>query len=523
MLIIAVVVSVTIGITKAKLDNIVSYTYYNAYSTLRKISTEMLADWDPQDPEYKLAFSSKNINVAIFSNRTLNKIKKDLINQFIAFVNFDYGAANAKNGQLEDCRIDIGGTTPYECSIRGGDWCPFNCKLPNSGTCVTRGCCGLVCKDECNKTCDTGFTLDKSSCSCECTRTCSSGYRLNSDTCSCEPSYECWDGSYATSESNCPRSVTCWDGNKKHDWSECPPCTNKPNPLPCGQGWDEHICQLTGTAKTCPSGQHLNSGCDCIVDCPSNLTACQKCDNETGVISQNPDVNRSCSEQMYEWSEEQCKCIPSPRTLPRKGENFCKLFERHANIMSGSEVCSGSVISNGTTNFADKSPDITLRNGLRVYNMHTDARAISDLANNTQGGSYDGVPNTNSYGYTVYVDIDGSRGDSQLWSDVYPFYITLSGKIIPAYDTSNPEQSGGDSVRHMQVSVENENYNSGRRSIKWLAKSVPFKEGACIAGYVGDSTPYCKNGTSYTQAVECTSNINSFCRVKQIQPVKFFF
>ncbi len=234
-------------------------------------------------------------------------------------------------------------------------------------------------------------------------------------------------------------------------------------------------------------------------------------------------INRTCSDETYEWSEEQCKCIPSPRTLPRKGENFCKLFERHANIMSGSEVCSGSVISTGTTNFGDKSPDITLRNGLRIYNMHSDARAISDLANNTQGGSYDGVPNTNSYGYTVYVDIDGSRGDSQLWSDVYPFYITLSGKIIPAYDSANPEQSGGDSVRHMQVSVENENYNSGRRSIKWLAKSVPFKEGACIAGYVGDSTPYCKNGTSYTQAVECTSNINSFCRVKQIQPVKFFF
>ena len=55
MLIIAVIVAVTIGITKAKLDNIVSYTYYNAYSTLRKISTEMLADWDPQDPEYKQA------------------------------------------------------------------------------------------------------------------------------------------------------------------------------------------------------------------------------------------------------------------------------------------------------------------------------------------------------------------------------------------------------------------------------------------------------------------------------------
>ena len=52
MLIIAVVVAVSIGITKAKLDNVVSYTYYSAFSTLRKITTEMLADFDPKDEEY---------------------------------------------------------------------------------------------------------------------------------------------------------------------------------------------------------------------------------------------------------------------------------------------------------------------------------------------------------------------------------------------------------------------------------------------------------------------------------------
>ena len=52
MLIIAVVVSVTIGITKAKLNNIVSYTYYNAYSTLRSVSAEMLSDFAPNDEKY---------------------------------------------------------------------------------------------------------------------------------------------------------------------------------------------------------------------------------------------------------------------------------------------------------------------------------------------------------------------------------------------------------------------------------------------------------------------------------------
>ena len=618
MLIIAVVVAVTIGITKAKLNNVVSYTYYNAYSTLRSISTEMLADWNPKDLEYKQAYNFDLKNNRFFANF----FQPVYAYQAEVLPPIDSGCKPPSGWD--------GGTESFGTCPSGTVWDSFNCKcMPKEGEIFGVVCpdgsiagslqlCsqkpGVTCPDgstatslqDCFKvscwdgslassaskcppkvTCwDGSFATSQSKCP-ACTnkpskipcgqswdektcslsgtiKTCPSGYFLNMTNCTCDknpnadqeiesrcdsgfvvingvckfpcwngtyellpgrcpPKFTCWDGSQAPSEGACPPSVTCWDGTKTGSYSDCPPCTNKPDTIPCGQSWDESTCSLTGSAKTCPSGQHLNSSCNCISTCPANPGCGKICNNETGIISDLPGFSKECSDETYEWSEEQCKCIPSPRTLPRKGENFCKLFERHANIMSGSEVCSGSVISNGTTNFADKSPDITLRNGLRVYNMHSDARAISDLANNTQGGSYDGVPNTNSYGYTVYVDIDGSRGDSQLWSDVYPFYITLSGKIIPAYDSANPEQSGGDSVRHMQVSVENENYNSGRRSIKWLAKSVPFKEGACIAGYVGDSTPYCKNGTSYTQAVECTSNINSFCRVKQIQPVKFFF
>ncbi len=471
MLIIAVVVAVTIGITKAKLDNIVSYTYYNAYSTLRSISTEMLADFDLKDDDYVSVIL--NFIPAAYADRYTNRPSSN-------------------------------------CSSTSSVRC-------HSGYHFDRATCSCV---KNSVTCWDGSTATIPALCPD--ATCWNGSQV-SDPSYCPPKITCWDGSYATSDANCPGSVTCWNGNKVHNWTDCPACTNKPSVTPCGQGWDEHTCQLTGTAKTCPSGQHLNNSCNCVADCPSNISPCNICSSDTGIVSQNPAINRSCSDETYEWSEEQCKCIPSPRTLPRKGKNFCKLFERYANIMGGSGVCSGSVISDGTTDFSGKEPDITLRNGMRIYNMHSDAGAISLLANNTQGGVYDGVPNTNSYGYTVYVDIDGAKGDSQLWSDVYPFYITLSGKIIPAYDTSNPEQSGGDSVRHLQVSVENENYNSGKRSTKWLAKSVPFKEGACISGYVGDATPYCKNGTSYTKANECTDNYNSMCRVKQIQPVKFFF
>ena len=128
--------------------------------------------------------------------------------------------------------------------------------------------------------------------------------------------------------------------------------------------------------------------------------------------------------------------------------------------------------------------------------------------------------NINEVGYIVYVDVDGSKGNSALWDDVYPFYITLSGRVVPAFDSNaNPDGAGGDSVQHLQVSVKNETINAqGRRSLRWLAKSVSFREGACLAGYVSSNTPYCQ-GMDYDNSC---SGSNSNCQVKPIKPVKFF-
>ena len=213
-----------------------------------------------------------------------------------------------------------------------------------------------------------------------------------------------------------------------------------------------------------------------------------------------------------------CTCVISPKTLPREGDNFCDLFERHANTVNG-DICSGSSITSNKTDFTNETPDMVLRNGLKIYNIHNDAGPIDALANNTQGGTYGEISNTNSYGYTVYVDIDGDNGPSQKWVDVFPFYLTLSGKIIPAYDTSSgTDGNGGNNKRYLQVSVENEYYEDGKRKMRWLAISVPFKEGACKSGYVGSGTPYC---SGISKLPECSAN-NSSCRLRQISPAKFF-
>ena len=82
---------------------------------------------------------------------------------------------------------------------------------------------------------------------------------------------------------------------------------------------------------------------------------------------------------------------------------------------------------------------------------------------------------------------------------------------------------GGGSTTHLSVSVENEYFDTNQRHIRWLAKSVPFKRGACLSGYVGDATPYCRNGGTVSRSANCQDNGNSVCYLKQIRPVKFFF
>lgn len=227
-------------------------------------------------------------------------------------------------------------------------------------------------------------------------------------------------------------------------------------------------------------------------------------------------ISTDCPESQV-WSDVSCACVDTPRTLPRKGSNFCKLFEERINTNESS--CGGSEIADDLEDFSEKTPDLVLRNGIRIYNIRQNPKKIPVLENNEFVGQYGEVTNTNEWGYTVYVDIDGKNsGDSMKWQDVYPFYITLSGRVIPAYDTENPEESGGDSKYHLQVSVLNETVNAnGALVLDWLDKSISFKEGACKAGYVSSNTPYC-NGIA--KDAKCSES-GASCTVKAIRPVKF--
>ena len=217
------------------------------------------------------------------------------------------------------------------------------------------------------------------------------------------------------------------------------------------------------------------------------------------------------------------------QTIPRSGAKFCEKFGSLAN--TNSESCNGTAISNpATTNFADSTniiPDIILRNGMRMYNVSQCPIKIPELNNNIDVGSFgtDSEGNEkkiNEWGYVIYIDIDGKDGNGKLWEDVYPFYITLSGMVIPAYDTAHPGESGGDSKFHLQASVLDDYQDATGHHKAWYTKSSSFKESACTAGYIGQDTPYCVGGeNSTTKNDNCNDSIHD-CRIKYIKPIKIF-
>lgn len=478
MLVVAVVVSVSIKITKAKLDNIVSYTYYSGYSTLKGVTSQMVKDFKASDQQYMAVpdlsaynriFMFRNalfpvMNIGKYVGKDVMAVDTDTI------VKQESCALTTADGRPPTCPDDYywvdypicacrelikpdegspditlrppgGGTTG---TVRPGGGTLFGCdKQPTEAEKQEKRCQGLTFSQ---RICDWVRTV------------CTNGQTWSTEECACVSNSSSGSGG----------------------------CHNAPT-------------SEQKDARYCSTGQRFN---DTICDWVN--------------ISPWP----PCAGDEYRWDVTQCKCVPEPITIPRSGQNFCEKFVSYSNTKSGSAECTGSKIDATLTDFSEQTPDITLRNGMRIYNIRQNPGEIADLANNTQGATYDGVPNVNTYGYTVYIDIDGEKGPSTLWQDVYPFYITMAGKVIPAYDmTSNADEVGGNSRQHLMTSIEKEGIDAtGHRKLYWVSKSVSFKEGACASGYVGAQTDYC-NGVALKDAC---SGASSSCVLKFVSPIKFF-
>ena len=117
----------------------------------------------------------------------------------------------------------------------------------------------------------------------------------------------------------------------------------------------------------------------------------------------------------------------------------------------------------------------------------------------------------------------GRNGGSVLWEDVFPFYVTLSGKVIPAYNTDAIAQFGGGSRYYLQTSIQVDSVDAQGATQFWLdgAKSISFRQAACMSGYVGAATQYCSRTPAVTESATCSEENNS-CSIKKVSPIRWF-
>lgn len=506
MLVIAIVVSICIKLTKNKLDNITSYTYYSAYQTINSVTKEMLRDFDAENEEYTTSYFSPLTYAKTEYSCPQTKVWK-----------YEYPNPRTEESTGFGSPYFSYTTIPNDCLNKVLD--KFSSSLKNVKICGGLHQNSYAVTDDYNLFMPSfDYEDDPMACTKPCMRFVWNGTGSNSaqwegNNCG-SYSLRAWVSSsgycnlYSEYRSNfkeimgdigycstefpdVPENPSCTPvaciGGNEFDMTSCGCVCKKtaPSVIPCGKEWNETQCRLvdiTPWPPVCPAGQ------------------------------------------IFKDDDSICGCVNEPTTVPRKGENFCKLFVSYSNTaqLAEDDECSGSAIAENENDFTDKDADIILRNGMRLYNVSQDPAKIDILSGNSKGVTHTKADGTeidiDEWGYTVYIDIDGSSGNSKLWEDVYPFYVTLSGNVIPAYDLVNEGLSGGDSRLHLQTSGYDEFIDNDGRHIQWVTKSKTFKESACTMGYVKSGTQYCSGVSMNTQ---CNQQGHD-CRLKTIMPVKFF-
>lgn len=148
-------------------------------------------------------------------------------------------------------------------------------------------------------------------------------------------------------------------------------------------------------------------------------------------------------------------------------------------------------------------------------------------------------------GFTVFVDINGTKGSGTLWEDVFPFYVGTNGKVYPGYPLDAPKSLdadsnsvylAGNSVKNIPVDVYyfTSSGDSARKRVVAYS-NVSYARGVCFAKLVNSHTPYCKNlglkakgaGTQVdkgTEAIDSASNPCSShsCFVSVRNKLRFF-
>lgn len=225
------------------------------------------------------------------------------------------------------------------------------------------------------------------------------------------------------------------------------------------------------------------------------------------------------------WADTYPNCRPASQTCPSQGSP-CHVTQCNSDQYYDYNVCA-CVGGSASTDPDDSTTACAAPTCDEGYELDTSKGECGECVAVTDTDDKDSSEVTiptldglNEKGYIVYVDIDGERGDSILYEDVYPFYITFSGLVIPGYEKG--QESGGNSKGHLSVSVKYDTYGSSRK-VNWMnPKSTDFRHAACMSKYV-TATNYCTgvvdNDLSSKQSI--CSNKESDCRIVPNKPLKF--
>ena len=203
---------------------------------------------------------------------------------------------------------------------------------------------------------------------------------------------------------------------------------------------------------------------------------------------------------------------------------FCELLFTNFNLPESHKKCD---VTNTTVqeaaaskDFSSLTPHIILPNGLKVY-------IASDLAEIEQLN--DSPISADKSGFVIYIDVDGSRSKTRLYDDVFPFYLTESGKLIPGYDSTIT--AGANCEKNLAFDIVYDKFSGSNRKVKkYEAGTVTgsdlnsFKNTACVSGYVR-SLKYCGISPDMSiiyDGVNCKTDKKADCRLKVRKPLRIF-
>ena len=373
-----------------------------------------------------------------------------------------------------------------------------SCSCP-SGYKVVKVGSGEECQP-CTGSCGSGCS-DCDKCTGQC-RSCSSGYKLVGSSC------QLCNTSCSAGCSNCDRCTgrcsSCSSGYQLSG-SSCVACNKS-----CSAGCT-NCDKCTGRCNSCSSLYNLVNGSCTMKTCDSG--AISTCTSSGGTMTSYPD----------------CKCTNCPAGYASDGSQ-CKELTCATDTVNACVSSHGTMSTylEGCTCKCSEPYESTGANTCRRKTCNADA--ISQCVDS--GGNMTDYPDCGCYcpagmfladgkcvtmdegGYIVYVDVNGNAGDSILYEDVFPFYLTLSGTVVPGFPEDGSER-GGNSKSDLEVSLQYDDYSGQARVVKWLLKSTSFREAACKSGYIQTSS-YCGGMTIDDKCKVQDAD----CRLVPIRPIK---